>query len=80
MAMISSDTRADVFDASDVELMSLHGNSDDDNSKKKSIVRDLEDPIFKFALNNIFSNSKEFKWTVEVHVVMKKTDIKFNKN
>ncbi|KAL3358882.1 hypothetical protein AABB24_015792 [Solanum stoloniferum] len=68
---------------SDDELMSLHGDSDDDNPKRSIIFnpgKDLEDPTFEFLINMIFSNSKEFKWDVEVHAVMKKKDIKFLKN
>ncbi|KAG5620026.1 hypothetical protein H5410_005244, partial [Solanum commersonii] len=70
---IPSDIQADVCDASDDELMSFQGDSDNDNSKKKiNARRDLEDPKFEFTLNMIFSSSKEFKWTVEVRAVMKK--------
>ncbi|KAH0639646.1 hypothetical protein KY285_036232 [Solanum tuberosum] len=68
---------------SDDELMSLHGDSDDDNPKRSIIFnpgKDLEDPTFEFLINMIFSNSKEFKWDVKVHAVMKKKDIKFLKN
>ncbi|KAK6803388.1 hypothetical protein RDI58_001172 [Solanum bulbocastanum] len=64
----------------DDELMSLQGDSDDDNSKRFIVFnakRDLEDPKFEFTLNMIFSSSKEFKWTVEVRAVMMKKDIKF---
>ncbi|KAH0775171.1 hypothetical protein KY290_012308 [Solanum tuberosum] len=83
LAMFPSDTQEDDFATSDEELMSLHGDSDDEN-RKRSIVfnptRDLEDPKFKFALHMIFSNSKEFKWVVEVHAVIQKKDIRFKKN
>ncbi|TMW90302.1 hypothetical protein EJD97_015950, partial [Solanum chilense] len=83
LAMFSSDTQEDDFATSDEELMSLHGDSDDEN-RKRSIVfnptRDFEDPKFKFALHMIFSNIKEFKWAVEVHAVIQKKDIRFKKN
>ncbi|KAH0645085.1 hypothetical protein KY284_032969 [Solanum tuberosum] len=64
MAKIPSNTQEEVCDASDDELMSLQGDSDDDNSKRFIVYnakRDLEDPKFEFTLNMIFSSSKEFK-------------------
>ncbi|XP_059299219.1 uncharacterized protein LOC132051950 [Lycium ferocissimum] len=83
MAKIPSDTPENDCAASDDELISLHGDSDDENAQKSIVFnarRDLEDPKFEFALNMIFSNSKEFKWAVEMHAVMKKKDINFKKN
>ncbi|XP_055807042.1 uncharacterized protein LOC129875841 [Solanum dulcamara] len=83
LAMFSNDTQEDDFATSHEELMSLHGDSDDENHKRSIVfnpTRDLEDPNFKFALNMIFSNSKEFKKVVEVHSVIQKKDIKFKKN
>ncbi|KAH0672901.1 hypothetical protein KY290_025184 [Solanum tuberosum] len=83
LAMFPNDTQEDDCATSDEELMSLHGDSDDENLKRSIVfnpTRDLEDPKFKFALNMIFSNSKEFKWAVEVQVVLQKKDVKFKKN
>nr|AAP45178.2 Zinc knuckle family protein [Solanum bulbocastanum] len=83
MAKIPSNTQEEVCDASDDELMSLQGDSDDDNSKRFIVFnakRDLEDPKFEFTLSMIFSSSKEFKWAAEGSAVMMKKDIKFKKN
>ncbi|KAH0669912.1 hypothetical protein KY285_024055 [Solanum tuberosum] len=83
LAMFPNDTQEDDCATSDEELMSLYGDSDDENLKRSIVfnpTRDLEDPKFKFALNMIFSNSKEFKWAVEVQAVLQKKDIKFKKN
>ncbi|KAH0706247.1 hypothetical protein KY285_010754 [Solanum tuberosum] len=83
MAKIPNNSQEEVCDASDDELMTLQGDSDDDNSKRFIVFnakRDLEDPKFEFTLNMIFNSSKEFKWAVEVCVVMMKKDIKFKKN
>ncbi|KAK6777378.1 hypothetical protein RDI58_024095 [Solanum bulbocastanum] len=83
LAMFPNDTQENDCATSDEELMSLHGDSDDENLKRSTVfnpTRDLEDPKFKFTLNMIFSNSKEFKWAVEVHAVFQKKDIKFKKN
>ncbi|KAH0781000.1 hypothetical protein KY290_000598 [Solanum tuberosum] len=77
------DTQEDEFATSYEELVSLHGDSDEEN-RKRSIVfnptRDLEDSKFKFALHMSHSNSKEFKWAVEVHAMIQKKDIRFKKN
>lgn len=73
--MFSNDTQEDDFSISDEELMSIHGDSDDENHKRSIVfnqTRDLENPKFKIALHMIFSNSKEFKCAVEVHAVIKK--------
>ncbi|KAH0709178.1 hypothetical protein KY284_010605 [Solanum tuberosum] len=69
MAKIPNNSQEEVCNASDDELMTLQGDSDDDNSKRFIVFnakRDLEDPKFEFTLNMIFNSSKEFKWAVEV--------------
>ncbi|KAG5606947.1 hypothetical protein H5410_028439 [Solanum commersonii] len=68
LAMFPNDTQENDCATSDEELMSLHVDSDNENLKRSTVfnpTRDLEDPKFKFTLNMIFSNSKEFKWAVE---------------
>ncbi|MCD9559826.1 hypothetical protein HAX54_018129 [Datura stramonium] len=58
LAMFPNDTQEDDCATSDEELMSLHGDSDDENLKRSTAFnpsRDLEDPKFKFALNMIFN-------------------------
>lgn len=73
LADFPSQTQEEDCVLSDDELMSLHGDSDDDNPKRSIIFnpgKDLEDPTFEFMINMIFSNSKEFKWAVEVYAMM----------
>ncbi|KAH0644780.1 hypothetical protein KY284_032664 [Solanum tuberosum] len=68
LAMFPNDTQENDCATSYEKLMSLHVDSDDENLKRFIVfnpTRDLEDPKFKFTLNMIFSNSKEFKWAVE---------------
>lgn len=79
--MFSSETKKDDFATSDEEMLSLHGDSDDENRKRSIVLnptRDLEDPKFKFAVHMILSNSREFKYAVEVHAVIqkRKSDLK----
>ncbi|KAM3322742.1 hypothetical protein P3S67_003893 [Capsicum chacoense] len=79
--MCPNNTQEDDCATSDEKLMSLHGDSDDENQKKFTVfnpTRNLEDPKFKFALNMIFI-SKEFKWPIEVHAVSRNKDIKLKK-
>ncbi|KAH0647636.1 hypothetical protein KY290_033628 [Solanum tuberosum] len=68
LAMFPNDTQENDCATSEEKLMSLHVDSDDENLKRFIVfnpTKDLEDPKFKFTLNMIFSNSKEFKWAVE---------------
>ncbi|XP_059292486.1 uncharacterized protein LOC132045937 [Lycium ferocissimum] len=58
LAMFPNNTQGDDCATSDEELMSLHGDSDDENPKRSIVLnpaRNLEDPKFKFAPSMIFS-------------------------
>ncbi|KAG5581272.1 hypothetical protein H5410_051899, partial [Solanum commersonii] len=75
LSMFPNDTQENDCATSYEDLKSSHGDSDDEDPKRYTVftlTRHLENPKFKFMLNMIFGNSKEFKRAIELHIVLQK--------
>ncbi|KAG5581287.1 hypothetical protein H5410_051914 [Solanum commersonii] len=68
LAIFPNDTQENDCATSYEDLKSLHAESDDEDPKRSTVftpTRHLDNPKFKFTLNMIFGNSKEFKTKVQ---------------